>query len=244
MALPEIAPVQSVRSLRRVGREALAFARQASLIHRDARPKFPAGDPAASDVVVLLHGLFATAGVLRPLRRQIEAQTGARTATLTYLPGPGVEATSRRLAMHLRRLPTDVRVHLVGHSMGGIIARHCAQEFGRGLEIAQTISMGSPFRGTRHARLMPAPAGRDISPDSSLLRDLADKSAASGLPHLSITAQHDQVVTELAQFEVGEHIQIPECGHNGLLYDSRVAGIVVGRVRRYCGRESGLLRVT
>src|SRR5688572_20838715 len=59
-------------SLRAVGREALAFARQAVLLHRDVASTLPERVREGEDVVVLLHGLFATAGVLRPLRRSIE----------------------------------------------------------------------------------------------------------------------------------------------------------------------------
>lgn len=223
-----------LRSLRVTAREAMAFARQAALIHRDTREVVPADAAEGEDVVVLLHGLFATAGVLRPLREHIEHATGAHTASFTYGPVPGVAAVAERLANLVQRLPSGVRIHLVGHSMGGLIARWYVQEIGGDPRIVQTVSMASPFFGTRHARLLPTGAGRDIKPESAVLRRLAETlHVATSIPHLNIVAADDTVVTELAALEVGELLVIEDSGHNGLLYDPRVAEVVAGRVLRF-----------
>src|SRR5258706_10075067 len=106
--------------IKNAAQEALAFARQATLLHRDVLAVYPPHAVPGDDVVVLLHGLFATAGVLRPLRRRIELEADAHTASFSYAPGLGVESVADSLAELVARLPPDVRVHLVGHSMGGI----------------------------------------------------------------------------------------------------------------------------
>src|SRR5688500_5420014 len=80
-----------------VGREVLALARQATLLHRDLPELLPDDIETGQHVVVLLHGLFATAGVLRPLRRELEERARAKTASLSYAPGPGVEEVAHRL---------------------------------------------------------------------------------------------------------------------------------------------------
>src|SRR5580700_14137 len=69
-------------------REALAYARQGLLLRHDAaEPVIPEGVQPGDDVVIFLHGLFATAGVLRPLRSAIARSPFLHTAALTYLPG-------------------------------------------------------------------------------------------------------------------------------------------------------------
>jgi triacylglycerol lipase len=218
-----------VQALRGAARSELAaFARQARLLHRDVtalHPTCAAGD----DVVVLLHGLFATAGVLRPLRECLEC-AGPRTASFSYAPGSGVEQIASRLADLVARLPSGVRVHLIGHSMGGLVVRWYVQELQPRSEIVQTISLATPFDGVPRARLLPGPAGRDISPGSALLRRLRD-SANGGVPHLSIAAGRDSMIPDGAHFVVGERAVIDDCGHNALLYDPRVAEILVERVR-------------
>src|SRR5579871_5601498 len=87
-------------------REALAFARQGLLLRHDAaEPVIPREVAPGDDVVVCLHGLFATAGVLRPLRAAIDRHPFLHTAALTYLPGPGVPAISRRLGEITDQIP-------------------------------------------------------------------------------------------------------------------------------------------
>src|SRR6187402_864355 len=125
------------------------------------------------DVVMLVHGLFATAGVLRPLRRELEARTGAFSTSFTHPPGPGIASIARDIARAVHAISGDARIHLVGHSIGGVAVRYFVQELGGDARVVQTMSIGSPFGGTRPARLFPAPVGRDIIPGSALLERLA-----------------------------------------------------------------------
>ncbi len=237
MSYDHVVPREASRlsSLDVITREALAFARQASLLHRDVRSSVLPEAPEGDDVVVVLHGLFATAGVLRPMRRTIEAQAPAATATFTYAPGPGVDSVARRLAALVRTIEGDVRIHLVGHSLGGVIARWYVQELGADSRVVQTISLGSPFNGTSRARLLPAQAGRDIQPDSPLLARLRQSSAAA-VPHVSVAAREDSLVlTQSAMLPQGERVLVEGCGHNALLYDRRVVALVVDRIRNSRG---------
>src|SRR5687768_11671051 len=139
---PRPAPVDPVRALVAAGREARAFARLAALLLLDHRPVVPASLHSGDDVIVLIHGLFATAGVLRPMRQRIEQVCGAHTATFTYAPGPGVAAIAASLGRLLSALPPDVRVHLVGHSLGGLVARWYVQRIAADRRIVQTIAIG------------------------------------------------------------------------------------------------------
>ncbi|MBX3127389.1 MAG: hypothetical protein KF718_11775 [Polyangiaceae bacterium] len=232
MTYDHVVPRQPARlpGLGVITREALAFARQATLLHRDWTARAPDAVLAGEDVVVVLHGLFATAGVLRPIRKLIEARAPATTAAFTYAPGPGVHELGTRLGQFVSAIEADVRIHLLGHSLGGVVARWYVQELGGDPRVVQSISLGSPFNGTRRARLMPGAVGRDILPGSEVLSRLRD-GAAGGVPHLSVAAREDTMVTEQAVFHHGERALVQGCGHNGLLYDERVAGLVVRRIR-------------
>ncbi len=222
-------PVQAWRSLEAMGREAVALARQAVLFHRDVTVVLPRARP-GDDVVVFVHGLFATAGVLRPLRAQLEQHTGVRTATFTYVPGPSIERIAERLGELVRALPEGTRIHLLGHSVGGLVSRWFVQELGGDSRIVQTISLGSPFGGTSRARLFPAPVGRDIVPGSWLLTRL-ERKAPGGVPHFSIAGGADQIVPSGALLSRGDGLVIEGCGHNGLLYHPQTLATVVRKVR-------------
>ena len=220
-----------LRSLEVVGREAYALAKQGALFYRDVLERVPHAQP-GSDVVVLVHGLFQTAGVLRPVREQIARETRAETASFSYATGPGVERIAQRLAELMRELPSGIRIHLVGHSVGGLVVRWYVQELGSDERVVQTVSLGSPFSGTTHARYFPTQVGRDIVPGSPLLKRLAAGArAGERVPHLSITATHDSVVPSGAVLAAGDRLAIDGCGHNGLIYHGRVAREIVRRVR-------------
>ena len=183
------------------------------------------------DVVMLVHGLFATAGVLRPLRSDIEARTGAYTTSFTHLPGPGIPSIARDIARAVRGISGDVRIHLIGHSIGGLAVRYFVQALGSDSRIVQTLSIGSPFGGARPAWLFPAPVGRDIAPGSSLLAHLAQGARERlGVPHVSIAGLEDHIVPSGAHLPAGERVSVAGCGHNSLLYHPRVVAEVVSRI--------------
>lgn len=184
------------------------------------------------DVVMLVHGLFATAGVLRPLRRDIESQTGAFTASFTHPPGPGIVRIARDIARAVSAISGDARIHLIGHSIGGLAVRHYVQELSVDARVVQTISIGSPFGGARSAKLFPAPVGRDIAPGSALLSRLARGAQRRlGVPHASIAGEEDHVVPSGACLAAGDSVTIAGCGHNSLLYHPRAVAEVVARIR-------------
>jgi pimeloyl-ACP methyl ester carboxylesterase len=185
------------------------------------------------DVVMLVHGLFATAGVLRPLRREIEARSGAFTTSFTHPPGPGIPSVARDIARAVRAISGDARIHLIGHSIGGVAVRYFVQELGSDARVVQTVSIGSPFGGARPARFFPAPVGRDVAPGSALLERLAHGARQRlAVPHLSIAGLEDHVVPSGAHLAAGDRVSVPGCGHNSLLYHPSVVGEVVERILR------------
>jgi triacylglycerol lipase len=223
--------------LRSVAAEALALARQAMLLHRDVLPVVPQME--RGDVVVLLHGFLATAGVLRPLGDAIERGASARTASFTHTPGVGIESIAGRLAELVNRIPSpEVRIHLVGHSIGGLAARWFVTELGGDPRVVGTVSIASPFEGAPRARLFPGHLARDIEPGSALLARL--RSAESVVPHLSIAGGHDRVVPSGALLSHGERLFIEGAGHNELIYDGETLAAVVARIAKFgAGRSAG-----
>src|SRR5438445_1604345 len=138
---PAILPVRSM------GIEAMATLREVVLMRRDLLPVLPkayAGD----DVVVLVHGFMASAGVFRPMRARLEKEAGACVASFSHAPGWGVKRIAQQLANLVDRIPHGTRIHLVGHSLGGVVARWYVQEMGGHARVAQTISLATPFGGT------------------------------------------------------------------------------------------------
>lgn len=212
--------------------EALAYARQATLMHHDTtKPVVPRDVRDGEDVVVLLHGLFATAGVLRPLRRAIGRLPRVHTATFTYAPGPDVAGLCDQLAALTGELPASARLHLVGHSLGGVVARAYAHDRADA-RVVQTISLGAPFAGVPGAGMVALGAARDLDPQSALLRRIRIGAENLGIPHLSILAGGDNVVRPPLMHALpgGDVVVLEELGHNTLLFDEEAARLVKERV--------------
>jgi pimeloyl-ACP methyl ester carboxylesterase len=230
-----------LRSLRSHAIEASAFARQAWLLPRDTlTPVVPRHVHPGEDVVVFMHGLFASAGVLRPMREAVTRHRGIHDAALSYAPGPGAEALAERLARLLDHVPDEARVHLVGHSLGGIVARYYATTRDD-LRIVQTIALASPFGGVPAASMLGFDSARDLSPDSAVLRSLRITEPVREVPHLSIVAGEDVLHRSPISHALpsGELVVLEGRGHNAVLFDKEAIRLVERRVleRRARARE-------
>lgn len=242
--LPKLSPFAGrdpVRAMRFGTREAVATLREVVLMPWDLAPRVPAA-AAVPDVVVLVHGFFATAGVFRPLRsrllRELPGHAGhpVQIASFTHAPGMSV----RRIAESLGRLVDKIpgRIHLVGHSLGGLVARYYVQELGGDARVRQTISLASPFHGTTLAHPFPVLVGRELRSDSSTLVRLRGRASAfAHVPHLSLFGTGDLVVRPFksAVFPIGDVVELPGLGHNTLLYDAGAQDAIVARLRSHWG---------
>jgi pimeloyl-ACP methyl ester carboxylesterase len=105
-----------------------------------------------STAVVYVHGLWMTGleGVF--LRRRLAKELDASTPLFAYRSiGAGIAANARSLAKRLSRLRTDT-LHLVGHSLGGLVICKMFEEIGgASLPPGRVVLLGSPVAGSRAA---------------------------------------------------------------------------------------------
>jgi triacylglycerol lipase len=214
--------------------ETFATLREVALMPRDIVPLVPLQVGTGDDVVVLVHGFFASAGVFRPMKVRLVEETEAKVASFTHAPGAGIVRIARSLASIVDRMPEGCRIHLVGHSLGGLVARWYVQELGGHARIAQTISLGSPFGGTERARRFRFLVGADLCRTSPLLARLRARAHEHDVPHTSIVGDGDSMVVpcESAIFPRGDVHVLPGRGHNTLLFDPESIAHVVERVRK------------
>jgi triacylglycerol lipase len=218
--------------------ETLATLREVLLVPRDIGDVVPKHE-GVSDIVVLVHGFLASAGVFRPLRKRLEQDRSTRVASFSHLPGATVPSIAFSLGKLVAKLEPAARVHIVGHSLGGIVARYYVQELGGHARVAQTIALAAPFGGAPLATRIPLFVGRDLRPRSELLARLRARAAFHGVPHLSIAGTHDRTVPHdhALAFPHGERISLAGRGHNTLLFDEEVARIVALRVALFSERS-------
>ncbi len=114
--------------------------------------------------VVYVHGLWMTGLEGAVLRRRLAKELAAETPLFSYRSvGAGIAANARSLAKRLSRLRADT-LHLVGHSLGGVVICKMFEEAGGdSLPPGRVVLLGSPVAGSRAAhRLAKYKLGRLI----------------------------------------------------------------------------------
>ncbi len=221
-----------LRPALRSRRETLATLKEAILLPLDLAPVIPRA-LAGEDVVVLVHGFLATAGVFRPMRARLERELGVHVASFTHAPGMTVRRIAAQLGSVVDRIPNHARVHLVGHSLGGVVARWYVQELGGHARVTQTISLASPFHGTHAAKRFPWLVGAELLEGSLILERLRARAHHHNVRHTSIVAGEDRLVVPSASATLawGETVVLHGRGHNELLFDEEVLVHLKDRLR-------------
>jgi pimeloyl-ACP methyl ester carboxylesterase len=102
--------------------------------------------------VVYVHGLWMTGVEGVVLRRRLAKELGADAPLFAYRSvGADIAANARSLAKRLSRLRADT-LHLVGHSLGGLVIYKMFEETGgESLPPGRVVLLGSPVGGSRAA---------------------------------------------------------------------------------------------
>jgi pimeloyl-ACP methyl ester carboxylesterase len=132
--------------------------------------------------VLLVHGLGANKSNWLFLQRDLRAAGFDRIDALNYNPFTAdVPALAEACAVRARRLAEATgaeRVHLVGHSLGGIVARYAVQLGGLDDLAATCATVASPHQGVGvlACRIAPARTVRQLAAGSPVLRRLSASS--------------------------------------------------------------------
>lgn len=137
----------------------------------------PAAPEHASVPVLLVHGLADNRSVFTVLARELRRRGFRNVYALNGHPFPSEARTAAvRLAAEVDRVCAETsadRVHIVAHSLGGLIARYYVQLLGGDERTATLVTIGTPHHGTTLARLLPYRMTGQLLPDSPLLTELA-----------------------------------------------------------------------
>lgn len=125
---------------------------------------------------MVVHGLWMGGLDTWLLRRRLDAHGFGSRLYRYHTVSAGLDENAEALAAHLARVPGDT-VHLVGHSLGGVVIVAMLQRLGLDRP-GHVVCMGSPLRGTAAARAV----SRWPGAASVLGRSLRELNAAGGLP--------------------------------------------------------------
>jgi pimeloyl-ACP methyl ester carboxylesterase len=220
-----------------VAKELLAYAASGLLLpFGRARAK---RTPRVADqrTVVLIHGYLATGAPFLPLEAYLRWAGIEQIRRFEYRSHDGVARAAMALRDFLKTHVRGGRVDLIGHSMGGLVARFYLQELGGSRRVDRCITLATPHQGSYSAYWVPSKVGDSLRLGSPLLQRLEEgRSKAAGVRFSSIVAGSDnfvvpRVFAAQATPPGDDVVHIPNLGHVALLFSPAMYAAVADRLR-------------
>ncbi|MCW2599116.1 MAG: hypothetical protein JWM02_945 [Frankiales bacterium] len=193
---------------------------------------------AAGTPIILVHGLVDNRSIFTLLRRALRRRGFGRVLTFNYSP---FAQDIRTVAAHLGQLVERTceetgyeRVHVVGHSLGGIIARYYVQRLGGDAHVHTLCTLGSPHTGTLAAHLVPRKVVKQLRPDSDVILELAEPAPGVRTRFVAFWSDLDQLVVPKRSGRIDHpdlatrNVLLRGVGHMSLPIDGRVVREIAG----------------
>ncbi|MEU4874935.1 alpha/beta fold hydrolase [Streptomyces sp. NPDC021608] len=207
------------------------------------RPELPGpaseGEPTplpahSAPPVVLLHGFIDNRSVFVLLRRSLAQHGRPRVESLNYSPLTcDIRTAADLLGRHIEEIcerTGSTQVDVVGHSLGGLIARYYVQRLAGDARVRTLVTLGTPHAGTRVAPLANAhPIVRQMRPGSELIEELSRPAPGCRTHFVSFWSDLDHLMDPLESACVdhpdllAQNVRVTGIGHLALPVHPAVA---------------------
>lgn len=161
--------------------------------------RWPAVPVSERRPLVVLPGFADNASIFTELKAVLEARRAGSVVSFGYSPLVGnVQTAAARLAEQVELLcevSGAAKVGVVGHSLGGLIARYYVQRLGGHQRVETVATLATPHNGTLAAWLpSPLPLVRQLRPGSELMTELAEPAPGCTTEFVAFGGDGDQIV--------------------------------------------------
>lgn len=184
--------------------------------------------------VLLVHGYGVSRGIWWLLRRRLEA-AGHTVATVSLVPpytslGKLVPQLNQRIE-EVCATTGSRQVTLIAHSMGGLVCRSYLARHGNE-RVDRLLTLATPHQGTALARIGIGQNAREMEPGSLWLTDMAAEPLK--IPVISLRNPYDNYAMpqDKQRLPGAIDIELPATGHLAILYDSRIAELLLGLLKQ------------
>ncbi|TLS44474.1 alpha/beta fold hydrolase [Streptomyces montanus] len=187
--------------------------------------------------VVLLHGFIDNRSVFVLLRRSLAQHGRQQVESLNYSPLTcDIRTAAELLGRHIEEICERTGRHevdIVGHSLGGLIARYYVQRLGGDVRVRTLVTLGTPHSGTAVVPMMNAhPIVRQMRPGSAVIEELRERAPHCRTRFVSFWSDLDQLMDplETACIEhpdlLAQNVRVSGIGHLALpVHPAVAAGI-------------------
>jgi triacylglycerol esterase/lipase EstA (alpha/beta hydrolase family) len=195
---------------------------------------------AAATPVLLVHGMVDNRSIFTLLRRSLRRCGFGQVRTVNYsVFTSDVRAAAAELGRTVEQVCAETgyeRVHVVAHSLGGVVARYYVQRQAGDARVHTLVTLGAPHGGTVAAqlvaRVLPLRLCRQLRPDSDVIAELAEPAPGCRTRFLAVWSDLDQLIypKTSARIEhpdlVADNVLVPGLGHMSLPAAAQVARTV------------------
>jgi pimeloyl-ACP methyl ester carboxylesterase len=152
--------------------------------------------------VLLLHGFGHNRSGWMFLERHLRRSGFSYLTSMNYSPlCRDIGRVALELAQRIdsvRAITGARRVHLIGHSLGGIVIRYYVQLLGGDAFVHTAVTIASPHEGTLAGHLLPSPLVEQLHPESWVIRALDQSARPSGVNWVAYYSDLDALVQPAA----------------------------------------------
>lgn len=187
---------------------------------------------AAGTPIILIHGVIDNRSIFLLLRRALRGRGFGRLYGLNYSPfTDDIVDVAERLSTLIDEVCEQTgyeRVHIIGHSMGGLVARYYVQKLGGDRHVHTVCTLGTPHLGTVPAQLVPWPVIRQMRPTGDVIEALREPAPGCRTRFVAIWSDLDQMVVPQRNGRIehadlrARNVFVKGVGHMSLPVDRRV----------------------
>ncbi len=186
--------------------------------------------------VILLHGLLQNRSCLFWLQYRLNAAGYQQVVSISTPPWRDLETLTEELAKKVAEIRIKLKadkVLLIGHSMGGMIARNYVQNRGGAAYVQGMVTLGTPHHGSKLAPFALSTMGKTLLPGSAFLNQFNNVSWPKETPAISIYTRYDNIVlpAESARMDGAQPVELDGMGHTSLLFHPRSLQAVIAALK-------------
>jgi triacylglycerol lipase len=209
----------------------------------EQRGLFHYGVDAAETPILLIHGAIENHAIFTVMERALRRRGFQALTAYDYgLLTQHIPRAAAQLGEFIKKLSTVTgyeRIHVIGHSLGGLIARYYVQRLGGDSCVHTLVTLATPHQGTQLAHTAPLlPLVRQLTPSSSVIRELAEPAPGCHTRFIAFHSDIDPLIVPSRNARLDHpdlnvrNIAVRGVGHLSMPNNGRIAFTIAEALRQ------------